>query len=155
MGDRDPAVLKVASELYSRAMAHAQAVNILANSDQFDKRMFPPIQLLLGLATELILKSAYLMHGGNSKLLMRTRGKGIGHDLREALEAAERQGFRPSDRDLHWLVDVLAEAHMGHWMRYGDMPEIITTPAPEKALRVLRDLFLQLRRDFPALLTDA
>lgn len=81
-----------------------------------------PIYLLLGFATELVLKAAYLLHGGDHKKLS-GRGNTIGHNLRKAHGRALALGFQPVDPEgLTRLVESLQESHQGLWMRYDTAP---------------------------------
>jgi hypothetical protein len=87
----------------------------------FNGKYSASIYLLLGYGFELLLKSAFIAHGGDPKLL---GNKGLGHNLRAALEAAESQGFQSSAPRLHEIIDLLQQPHDKHHFRYGGLDDI-------------------------------
>ena len=84
------------------------------------------VHYLIGLGLELLLKSAYVSHGGDGsdKSL-----RAIGHDLRTALERAEAQGFTSEAPHLREIVECLREPHHAHFFRYG-WPDEFSMPTP-------------------------
>lgn len=87
----------------------------------FNGKYSASIHLLVGYAFELLLKSAYLAHGGDPD---RLGTRGIGHDLIAALDEAERCGFRSHVEHLRWIVERLRDPHLAHQFRYGGMDKI-------------------------------
>jgi hypothetical protein len=86
----------------------------------FNGKYSASIYLLLGYSFELLLKAAFVAHGGDQRKL---GAKGIGHDLGEALNAAEESGFRSGAPQLREIVDLLQSPHREHHFRYGGMNE--------------------------------
>lgn len=112
--------------------------------------------MLLAHATELFLKVAYLVNGGEPSSLGFGKGK-IGHDLVSVLEAATALGFRPRDPAIHLLAEQLNTLHTENWLRYGEkMPASSTVfmPSAEEQITLLKRLGVQLGSDEPRLLED-
>ena len=104
-----------------RARAYVDEVNA-DDPEQviFSGKFSASIHLLIGYAFELLLKSAYLAHGGDPEKL---GVRGIGHDLIAALDEAEARGFKSGVEHLRWVVERVREPHLAHQFRYGGMDE--------------------------------
>ncbi|NLR69335.1 hypothetical protein HGI47_00415 [Novosphingobium sp. ERN07] len=79
---------------------------------------------LLGLGLELMLKSAIVAWGGEAD---ERALRNIGHDLVNALDAAEAAGFNSEAPNLRNLLEVLNEPFKQHWFRY-ERPENFALP---------------------------
>ena len=129
-----------ADKLFETGRAHAMAAaHLFESSIQFaktngvdDPELFAfngtfslSVHYLMGLGAELMLKAAYIGHGGdpNPKHL-RTD---IGHDLIKALDHAEEMGFEPSVENLREILEHLREPYLMHFFRY-DRPDKIVLP---------------------------
>lgn len=137
-------------------MAHITGARLLVaakeNGDVDGDQLFPAVYLLLGFAFELSLKAAFLLRGGDRTLLAGS-GKAIGHDLERALAFAQNAGFLFSSETLETVVGLLNPAHKGHWMRYDDMPPVVTLPKAQIAISELKQVVVDLYREYPDLLT--
>jgi len=100
----------------------------------FNGKFSASIYLLLGYSFELLLKAAFVAHGGDPKKLGIA---GIGHNLKAALKAAEECGFRSSAPYLHEIVELLQLPHSKHQFRYGGMDEF---PLPANLNEVVANL---------------
>lgn len=100
----------------------------------FNGKYSASIYLLLGYGLELLLKAAFVAHGGDPKQL---GSRGIGHDLGAALKAAEERGFRSGAPHLNKIVELLELPHSEHQFRYGAMDEF---PLPADVDKVLANL---------------
>ena len=141
-------------DLFARAYSHcvsaqelAQVARLEAKAIKFpdveravyNGRHSPSIHLLTGYAFELLLKVAYLAHGGDVQMLTRRNGKGIGHDLVRALDYAEAAGFVSSVEKLRWTVEHLNPMHEQHRFRYGGS-DYVEMPSLEISFEVLGKL---------------
>lgn len=100
----------------------------------FNGKYSASIYLLLGYGFELLLKAAFIAHGGDpSRLGLR----GIGHDLVKALEAAEETGFNSGAPHLREIVHLLQHPHREHHFRYGGLDEF---PVPADVGEVVANL---------------
>lgn len=119
--------IKSAGDYLANACGYALVVKeVMAGPNASDgvvrQSYATPLFLLLGFGTELMLKGAYLLYGGDYDMLS-GRGKTIGHSLRQAHMQALGQGFEPIDPDsVTNLVEHLHESHCKYWMRY-EMPD--------------------------------
>ena len=100
----------------------------------FNGKYSAAIYLLLGYALELLMKSAFIAHGGEEREL---GNRGIGHDLNAALEAAERLGFQSQAPNLREIIELLREPHLAHQFRYGGMNQF---PLPANLNEVVGSL---------------
>jgi hypothetical protein len=100
----------------------------------FNGKYSASIYLLLGYAFELLLKAAFIAHGGDPDQL---GPRGIGHDLAAALNAAEERGFQSSAPHLTQIVELLHPSHRAHQFRYGGMDEF---PLPANVDEVVASL---------------
>jgi HEPN domain-containing protein len=91
------------------------------------------LHFLIGFAAELLIKAAYILHGGDPAY---ARKPGVGHDLIKLLDAAEAQGFVAPDANTRDILEYLREPHLHHQFRYGMEDEV---PMPD------------LKHTFPAL----
>lgn len=107
----------------------------------FNGKYSASIHLLIGYAFELLLKSAYLAHGGDPKKL---GSRGIGHDLVVALDKAEACGFKSQVEHLRWIVERVREPHLAHQFRYGGM-EKIEMPDLKHTLEAMNGLAYELQ----------
>jgi len=132
------------NQLWTRAGGHCKSAHRLAaeaaiefadrpNADKlvFNGPYSASIHLLVGFSFELALKTAFLLHGGETTRLANGK-RGIGHNLTEALNAAEERGFRSSVTNLRWTIEQLAPSHQEHYFRYGgaenvDLPDLATS----------------------------
>ena len=94
------------------------------------------LHLLLGFAAELLIKTAYILHGGSPRFVSKP---GIGHDLIGLLEEAEGKGFVSPDPRTREIFEFLREPHMNHQFRYGvedevPMPDLVHTIAALQAM---------------------
>lgn len=127
------------------ATAREDAMRTAANDVEqtvFNGKYSASIHLLIGFAFELLLKSAFILNGGNARELS---VRGIGHDLLLALDKAEGVGFTSSDPRLRLIAERLRESHLSHQFRYGGldkfhMPELSVT------LLVLETLIVEIRQ---------
>ena len=94
------------------------------------------IHLLIGFAFELLLKSAYLLSGGDKANLSQ---RGIGQDLIKAFDSAEELGFRSDAENLRSILEYLREPHLKHYFRYGG-PAQIAMPDLDATLVALHTL---------------
>lgn len=147
--------LKLADDLWTRGAAHVLGADLLIrestrNFDQdgvdYDQLVFngpysASTHLLIGFAFELLLKAAYLAHGGSPA---RLGPKGIGHDLEDAYRAAIDVGFCSAVSNLEWLVKNLRLPHLKHHFRYGG-PERITMPDFKFTMPALETLAREVR----------
>lgn len=100
----------------------------------FNGKYSASIYLLLGYACELLLKAAFVAHGGDPDQL---GPRGIGHDLRAALKAVEERGFQSGAPHLSQIVELLQPSHRAHQFRYGGMDEF---PLPANVDEVVANL---------------
>lgn len=100
----------------------------------FNGKYSASIYLLLGYAFELLLKAAFVAHGGDPRQL---GPRGIGHDLNAALDSAEAHGFRSSAPHLREIIELLKQPHHEHQFRYGGMDEF---PLPANVDEVIANL---------------
>lgn len=100
----------------------------------FNGKFSASIYLLLGYSLELLLKAAFVAHGGDPKQL---GPRGIGHDLGAALKAAEERGFQSGAPHLSQIVELLQLPHREHQFRYGGMNDF---PLPANVDEVLSNL---------------
>lgn len=100
----------------------------------FNGKYSASIYLLLGYGFELLLKAAFVYHGGDPKQL---GPRGIGHDLGAALKAAEENGFRSEAPNLHEIIELLQRPHHDHQFRYGGMDDF---PMPANVDEVVASL---------------
>lgn len=117
------------------------------NADDPEKAVFngkfsASIYLLLGYGLELLLKSAFVAHGGDSKLL---GSRGIGHDLDAALKAANGAGFKSDAPHLGEIVRLLQEPHREHQFRYGGMDGFELPANVDEVLNSLNQLASELQ----------
>lgn len=142
----------LARQLYSSGRSHALAsIHLFEYSFLYaekegieDKERFSfngtfslSVHYLLGLGFELMLKAALAEIGQikNDKPL-----RDIGHDLIEALEAAEAVGFASNAPNLRALLEVLNEPFKRHWLRYGRPDEFQLPGDFDQANETLRVL---------------
>lgn len=117
--------------------AHEWAKEIGSEDTQkaiFNGKYSASIYLLLGYSFELLLKSAFIAHGGDPNQL---GTRGIGHDLKAALMAAEESGFRSTAPHLHEIIELLQTPHSKHHFRYGGMDDF---PLPADVNEVIANL---------------
>lgn len=100
----------------------------------FNGKYSASIYLLLGYGYELLLKSAYIAHGGDRRKI---GNGGFGHDLRAALDAAEELGFRSAAPNLREIIELLQIPHDKHHFRYGGMDQF---PLPANVEAVVASL---------------
>ena len=100
----------------------------------FNGKYSASIYLLLGYSLELLLKAAFVAHGGDPNQL---GVRGIGHDLGAALKAAEELGFRSGAPHLREIVELLQSPHSEHQFRYGGKDEF---PLPANVDEVVGSL---------------
>ncbi|MBX7492671.1 hypothetical protein K3163_05570 [Qipengyuania sp. 1NDW9] len=107
-----------------------------------------PVYLLLGFATELTLKAAYLLHGGEYARILTGKGN-MGHSLKSAHAHALRQGFQPVNPEgVATLVSGLHESHAGYWMRYDTAPDgNITLPLAKACVETIQNECVRLSFD--------
>jgi hypothetical protein len=130
---------EIARSLYEGARAHALSGNLLYKAamakaadeghpdpaaSAFNGTYSLSIHYLIGLSLELYLKSAYVLHGGaaDDKSL-----RAIGHNLIEALNAVESQGFHSQAPNLREIAEHLNEPFSQHYFRY-QRPEQMPLP---------------------------
>lgn len=152
----DDTVGAFADNLWQKAASHAESVKALAfeGSRRAEARGEPDLEaatftglfsvsihLLIGYAFELLLKAAYLHHGGPESSL-----REIGHDLVAAHERATRAGFRSEVPNLSWILERLRGPHLANEFRYGATPSVtmpafaITLPALDALVREVGSL---------------
>jgi hypothetical protein len=149
--------LEIARQLWTFGGAHSHgaeavvvrayewATEIGANDPEeavFNGQYSAPIYLLLGYGFELLLKSAFVAHGGDTNQL---GNRGIGHDLTSALQAAEQQGFRSDAPNLHEIINLLHEPHLAHQFRYGGMDNFPLPANLKEVVSRLHDLAAELQ----------
>jgi len=125
--------------------AHEWAKEIGAEDPEkavFNGKYSASIYLLLGYGLELLLKAAFVAHGGDPKEL---GSRGIGHDLKAALKAAEERGFRSNAPHLREIVELLQLPHREHQFRYGGMDEFPMPAAVDEVLANLNELASELQ----------
>jgi hypothetical protein len=114
-----------ANRLWARA--HEEGIRMgLGNIDDFafSGPFSLSVNLLAGLSFELLLKSAYVALGGQSKdSYLRNE---IGHDLVIALERAKEQGFYSQAPYLEEVVGRINEPYKKNWFRYN--PQDVLLP---------------------------
>ncbi|QLC24623.1 hypothetical protein HFP57_05985 [Parasphingopyxis algicola] len=157
--------VQLADDLWTRGAGHVLGVQALVDAASesaiadgasdvsqmtFNGRHSASIHLLVGFAFELLLKTAFLLHGGNSKDLGPSC---IGHDLLTALDKAEEVGFQSNCANLRWFVENLREPHKKHWFRYGG-PDSVTMPAIELTLPALDALAREVGADLRRVMGD-
>ena len=123
-----------AEAVVNRAYQWAEEIN--ADEPEiavFNGKYSAAIYLLLGYALELLIKSAYIAHGGEQRELNRV----LGHDLSAALDAAELRGFQSDAPNLREIVHLLREPHLAHQFRYGGMDQF---PLPANLDEVIASL---------------
>ena len=140
--------LEIARELYETGRAHALAADRLFHAALDDGQLMSPddpelfafngtyslsTHYLIGLGLELMLKGAYVAHGGSPS---DDDLRKIGHDLVLALDMAEERGFRSKAANLRELVQLMVEPYKQHWFRY-KRPSEIPLPAYEGVHAVL------------------
>ena len=103
----------------------------------FNGKYSASIYLLLGYGFELLLKAAFIAHGGDPKQL---GVRGIGHSLGAALKAAEDNGFRSGAPDLHEIIELLEMPHREHHFRYGGMDQFCLPADVDKVVANLHHL---------------
>lgn len=115
--------LKSAGDFLSNAFGYSCVVkDVMAGPNAIGEvprgSYFTATYFLLGFGAELLLKAAYLLHGGEYARIRTGKGN-IGHSLKAAHDFALAQGFEPLDPDsVTNLVMHLHESHLKHWMRY-------------------------------------
>ena len=131
-----------AEALIERARDYVQEIDA-ADSEKiiFNGKYSASIHLLIGYAFELLLKTAYLAHGGDPAKL---GNRGIGHDLIAALNEAEAVGFRSEVITLRWIVEHVRAPHLVHQFRYGGMGTI-EMPDLNLTLEAMNGLAYELR----------
>jgi hypothetical protein len=112
--------------LYVSAMGHAEEHG-MEDPEQFafNGTYSLSIHYLVGLGLELMLKSAYVAHGGEADDGHLRRE--IGHDVLRALNVAEERGFVSEAPYLREIVELLREPYKAHYFRYS-RPEQIPLP---------------------------
>ena len=138
-------------DLWTRGGAHVIAVGALVDVARqhaaeidapdieqwaFNGNYSASIHLLIGFAFELLLKSAYLLSGGDKANLSQ---RGIGQDLIKAFDSAEELGFRSDAENLRSILEYLREPHLKHYFRYGG-PAQIAMPDLDATLVALHTL---------------
>jgi hypothetical protein len=137
-------VLEIADVLWTKGAGHligATALvdvsrefaksNNIDDADQFvfNGRYSASVHLLIGFAAELLLKSAFVLSGGDPD---RLRQRDLGHNLKAILDAAEFHGFQANISKIHAVIENLTEPHLQHQFRYEGaryvyMPELHDT----------------------------
>jgi methionine salvage enolase-phosphatase E1 len=110
-----------AEDLWVMGSGHSCAAQKLAEVDNegaFNGLFSSSIHLLMGNALEVLIKAAFLLHGGSKSRLYAIR-----HDLIAALDAAEEVGFRSKVGDLRRMAELLRESHLKHNFRYATLTE--------------------------------
>lgn len=108
----------------------------------FNGKYSASIYLLLGYGLELLLKAAFVAHGGDPKQL---GPRGMGHDLGAALRAANERGFRSGAPHLTKMVELLQLPHREHQFRYGGMDEFDLPADVDEVLANLTHLASELQ----------
>lgn len=108
----------------------------------FNGKYSASIYLLLGYGLELLLKAAFVAHGGDPKQL---GSRGIGHDLGAALKAADEHGLRSGAPHLSKIVELLQLPHREHQFRYGGMDEFDLPADVDEVLANLSHLASELQ----------
>ena len=154
--------LRLANNLWTRGAGHllgAQALFDFAYEEAKASKMPDPehlafngkysssVHLLVGFAAELLLKSAYILRGGDSKEL---GPRGLGHDLVRAFSAAEAQGFSSAAPKLREIVEVLRKPHIEHEFRYGQSDVLL--PEPDDTFAALNYLTGEIQAELRPLL---
>lgn len=98
------------------------------------------INHLAGLSFELLLKAAYVAHGGPAE--DKHLRDEIGHDLLRALDKAEQQGFRTDAPHLRTVIEHLCQPYRNHFFRYHWPDEF---PLPE--FKQVNDALVALEED--------
>ncbi len=131
--------IKLARDLFESGRSHALSSDFLYRSalregqerELTDPELFAfngtyslSTHYLLGLGLELMLKAAIIAWGGppEEKFL-----REIGHDLLEALNAAEAAGFASAAPRLREIVEVMRDPFKAHWFRY-EKPDAFALP---------------------------
>ena len=145
--------IEVARDLFESARGHAQSGNLLYNAAfakaEDEGRPDPAqwafsgpysisIHYLIGLSLELLLKTAYVLHGGGAddKSL-----RALGHRLVDTLDTVEGLGFHSQAPNLREIAEHLNEPYAQHHFRYfqpAKMP-LPDVPVVYAAFQVLTD----------------
>ena len=106
-----------ASRLFDYAKTEAEARG-LDDPEQFafNGTYSLSIHYLLGLGIELMLKAAYVSHGGDASAP--NLRNAIGHDLLKALNLAEVEGFSTEAPNFREIVEHLRKPYIAHYFRY-------------------------------------
>jgi hypothetical protein len=145
--------IEVARGLFESARGHALAGELLykgalakaqedGNPDPAQFAFSGPysisIHYLIGLSLELLLKTAYVLHGGGAddKSL-----RAIGHKLVEALDEVEKLGFHSQAPNLREIAEHLNDHYAQHHFRYQQPAEMALPDVPDvyAAFQVLTD----------------
>jgi hypothetical protein len=110
----------IAIEQASRAYAVEHGIGD-AYQFVFSGQFSASLHMLVAFAAEILLKSAFILHGGDPADV---RKPDIRHDLIKLLDAAEGRGFEAPDAQTRAILEYLREPHLKHQFRYGDMPEV-------------------------------
>lgn len=108
----------------------------------FNGKYSASIYLLLGYGFELLLKAAFVFHGGDPN---RLGVRGIGHDLEAALNAAEEHGFHSTAPNLREIIHLLREPHREHHFRYGGLDEFPVPANVDVVVASLQHLAMELQ----------
>ena len=133
-----------AIEIEKASRSYAEA-NEIPDIEQFifSGKFSVSLHLLLGFASELLTKSAFIVSGGDPDFVRKHEN---GHDLIRLLDAAEERGFSAPDPHTREVFQHLREPHLNHQFRYGEqaevaMPDLIhTIPALQLLCDEVQDI---------------
>lgn len=128
-----------AEKFFFAGGSHARAAHALLAPSQSNVHMAVPFYLLVGFSLETVLKAAYVQLGGDMKVAKYE----ICHDLPKALSCASSQGFKPTNAQLEWLTDTLADVHRNHSFRYLTGDGELKVADEMSCLRIIDDLIVQ------------
>jgi hypothetical protein len=145
--------IEIARDLFESARGHALSGNLLYNAalakaeaeEQPDPAQWAfsgpysiSIHYLIGLSLELLLKTAYVLHGGGAD---DNSLKALGHKLVGALNTVEGLGFHSAAPNLREIVELLNEPYAQHHFRYFQPEQMPLPDVPDvyAALQVLTD----------------
>ena len=128
-----------AEKLFFAGGSHARAAHALVAAAKSNVHLSVSFYLLLGFSLETLLKAAYLHLGGDMKVAKAE----IRHDLPIALARAMERGFQPTNGQLEWLTETMADVHRHHSFRYLTGDDALGVADESASLIILDDLVVQ------------
>ncbi len=110
----------------------------------FNGRYSASVHFLIGFAFELLLKSNFLIHGGEPR---RIDQRGFGHNLNKVINASIELGYQTKIEDLRWVVERLSKPHESHAFRYRRFNSI-ELPALDVSIKTANALAEEIGKHF-------